>query len=275
MFGLIDLLIKAYMGMFAIRLILPSVGPLYFHPLYRLLISATEPVLRPLRVLLPTTRRGFDPAPIVVIVGLVLIRGLVFSAAAGLPATAGMLQSVLSAVNFTFTILAVLFLGVFFISLDSPFGYSQIGHLMVTITDPLLFPIRRLFGRGRGGTDPAALIGILLLAVIQGLLWSQFGSTFGAPLSDTQNLIRPIWVSLHGLLDALMSTLFWVILIRALLSWFNPDPSSPLFQIIILYSDPILAPIQRVMPWTYGIDFSPMIAMMIIWFIRSSILRIL
>lgn len=271
--GFLDMMIKVYMAALGVRLLLPNISPITDNPLQRGLYSATEPILRPLRQVVPRSRQGLDWSPLVAVVLLVIIRGFLLSAAAGMPAGMGVIRSVLDITNFVVGALAVLFLGVFFISIDTPFGYSQIGHVMVTITDPLLFPLRRIFGRGRA--DPAALIGIAALAAVHGFLLYQLSAMLGGMDAGTQKITAFMWFSLHDLLGTLLDVLFWVIMIRAVLSWFHPDPSSPLFQVIIIYSDPILAPIQRIMPWTYGIDFSPLIAIMIIGFIRSSLLPLL
>ena len=270
-----DMLIKVYMAAMGARLFLPTISPAPDSPLQRGLYSATEPVLKSLRQIVPRGRQGFDWSPLVAILLLVIVRGFLMSAAEGLPAFAGVIKSVLDTTTFIVSVLAVLFLGVFFISIGSAFGFSQIGHTMVIITDPLLHPLRRMFGRGRNGADPSALIGIVILAVVYGLLMYQLGAILGGAAAPEQSPVAYIWRSMGLLLDTILSALFWIILIRAILSWFHPDPGSPLFQVIIIYSDPILAPIQRIMPGTYGIDFSPLIAIMIIGYIRSSLLPLL
>jgi YggT family protein len=273
--GFFDMLIKVYMAAMGARLFLPTISPVADNPLQRGLYAATEPVLRSLRQIVPRGRQGFDWSPLVAILLLVIVRGFLMSAAAGLPAFAGVVQSILDTLTFIVSVLAVLFLGVFFISIDSPFGYSQIGQTMMMITNPLLHPLRRMFGRGRNGADPAALVGIVLLAVVYGLLLYQLGTILGETTTTEQGPVAFIWTSVGLLVGTILDALFWIILIRAILSWFHPDPGSPLFQIIIIYSDPILAPIQRIMPGTYGIDFSPLIAIVIIGFIRSSLLPLL
>lgn len=273
--GFFDMLIKVYMAAMGARLFLPTLSPVADSPLQRGLYSATEPILRSLRQIVPRGRQGFDWSPLVAILLLVIMRGFLMSSAAGLPAFAGVIQSILDTMTFIVSVLSVLFLGVFFISIDSPFGYSQIGHTIVMITDPLLHPLRRMFGRARSGADPAALIGIVVLAVVYGLLLFQLGTILGETETAAPGPVAYIWMSVRLLLGTILDALFWIVLIRAILSWFNPDSGSPLFQVIIIYSDPILAPIQRLMPGTYGIDFSPLIAIMIIGYVRSNLLPLL
>jgi len=68
-----------------------------------------------------------------------------------------------------------------------------------------------------------------------------------------------------------LGILYWLILIRALISWVNPDPYNPIVQFLEKCTEPILAPIRRILPagLRFGIDISPVIAFLAIMFIRS------
>jgi len=63
----------------------------------------------------------------------------------------------------------------------------------------------------------------------------------------------------------LLSTLLWVlILARVIISWTNPRGGGSLVAFVYQITEPILAPIRRVIPPTSGIDWSPLIAMLIL-----------
>jgi YggT family protein len=63
----------------------------------------------------------------------------------------------------------------------------------------------------------------------------------------------------------LLSTLLWVlILARVLISWTNPRGGGPVTAFVYQFTEPILAPIRRLIPPTSGIDWSPLIAMLIL-----------
>jgi YggT family protein len=63
----------------------------------------------------------------------------------------------------------------------------------------------------------------------------------------------------------LFATLLWLLLIaRVVLSWTNPTGGGGLVAFIYQVTEPILAPIRRVLPPTGGIDWSPLIAMLVI-----------
>ncbi len=77
------------------------------------------------------------------------------------------------------------------------------------------------------------------------------------------NFVKALAVILGIILDIM----FWLILIRALISWVNPDPYNPIVQFLTRVTDPVLAPIRRIIP-PMGIDFSPLIAALLIYFLK-------
>jgi YggT family protein len=64
-----------------------------------------------------------------------------------------------------------------------------------------------------------------------------------------------------GVLDYVLWAYSWIIIVRALLSWVNPDPWNPIVQFLHRVTEPVLAPIRRRLPtWRVGLDLSPLIA---------------
>ena len=59
--------------------------------------------------------------------------------------------------------------------------------------------------------------------------------------------------------------LTFAIIARALLSWFpNVNPANPFVEFLVTITEPILAPIRRVMPRLGFIDLTPMIAIILL-----------
>ena len=78
------------------------------------------------------------------------------------------------------------------------------------------------------------------------------------------------------ILGYLINILTWLIIIRALISWVNPDPRNIIVQILYKITEPILAPLRRIIPlYNIGIDISPIIAILCLWFVRLFIVRTL
>lgn len=81
--------------------------------------------------------------------------------------------------------------------------------------------------------------------------------------------------AIASIIDFLLTALYWLILVRALLSWVNPDPFNPIVQFLNKVTEPILAPIRKVLPpaFRFGMDISPIIAFLGIMFLRSFLVR--
>ena len=73
--------------------------------------------------------------------------------------------------------------------------------------------------------------------------------------------------ALASLVNILLTIMYWLILIRALISWVNPDPFNPMVQFLIRATEPVLEPIRRLLP-PMPIDISPIIVFFIIIFLQ-------
>ena len=78
--------------------------------------------------------------------------------------------------------------------------------------------------------------------------------------------------ALASVLHLLLQAYIWVVIIRALISWVNPDPWNPIVQMLNRLTDPLLEPIRRRMfrmmgYGGMGIDLSPLILIAAIYFL--------
>ena len=76
------------------------------------------------------------------------------------------------------------------------------------------------------------------------------------------------------LLDYVLWAYLWIVVIRALLSWVNPDPWNPIVRFLYQATEPVLRPIRRRLPMS-GIDFSPMVVILAIYFLQWFLVRAL
>lgn len=67
----------------------------------------------------------------------------------------------------------------------------------------------------------------------------------------------------------------YVIIAAALISWVSPDPRNPIVLFLRQVTEPVLAPVRRLLPpWkTGGLDLSPLIVLIAIQFVDWVILR--
>ncbi|MBU4260522.1 MAG: YggT family protein [Proteobacteria bacterium] len=77
--------------------------------------------------------------------------------------------------------------------------------------------------------------------------------------------------ALANLINFVLGAYMWVIVGRAIISWVNPDPSNPIVRFLYDITEPVLSRIRRVIPFASGagIDFSPMILILVILFLQS------
>ena len=79
-------------------------------------------------------------------------------------------------------------------------------------------------------------------------------------------------------IQLLSGVLYVALLARVLSSWFNIGQTSPFYPIIKLIfqvTEPILAPIRRVLPRLGMLDLSPMVALILLSFIQRMVVRVL
>ena len=70
-------------------------------------------------------------------------------------------------------------------------------------------------------------------------------------------------------LNIVLNIYLFIIIIRALISWVSPDPYNPVVQILHRITEPVLAPIRYRMPDMGGIDISPILVILAIFFLQS------
>jgi len=77
------------------------------------------------------------------------------------------------------------------------------------------------------------------------------------------------------ILDILLNIICWIVIIRALISWVNPDPLNPIVRFLEKVSEPILEPIRKRLPLNlrFGIDISPVIVVLMTIFLKSFVIK--
>jgi YggT family protein len=83
-------------------------------------------------------------------------------------------------------------------------------------------------------------------------------------------------VALATVVDYALWAYMWVFIIRALLSWVNPDPYNPIVRALYSITEPVLSFLRRKLPLFAGsIDFSPIVAILVIVFLQRFVVRTL
>jgi len=66
-----------------------------------------------------------------------------------------------------------------------------------------------------------------------------------------------------------------VFIIRAILSWIQPDPRQPVVAFLYRVTDPVLNYIRRFIPPIGTIDVSPLVVLIVVWFLDNFLVPVL
>ncbi|MGF1727835.1 YggT family protein [Photobacterium nomapromontoriensis] len=134
--------------------------------------------------------------------------------------------------------------------------YNPFSQFIVKATQPIVGPLRRIIP-SIGSLDMATLVFayVLCLAKISLILY------LGNYALDTQIF----WLAVLSLVKAAGSLVFWVLLLRAILSWVSQG-RSPVEYVMHQLTEPMTAPIRRVIPAMGGLDLSVLVLFLCLQF---------
>lgn len=78
------------------------------------------------------------------------------------------------------------------------------------------------------------------------------------------------------IVDIIFDVMYWLVIIRVLLSWIRHDPYNPIFRFIYEVTELVLAPVRKLIPMRgMAIDISPIIAILLLQLLKSIIIDLL
>jgi len=155
----------------------------------------------------------------------------------------------------------------------SPF--NAVARFCRSTIDPFISPIERKVVRA-GGTPAAAPLWALAVVVVGGILL--------LTLLDLVKLevIRSIIASQEGpagIFHLLVSWTFMILrvalVVRVVSSWLPISPYSAWIRWSFLLTEPMLAPLRRVVPTMGAFDFTPILAYFLLQIIESVLFRLM
>ncbi len=123
-------------------------------------------------------------------------------------------------------------------------------QFILRVTNPLVMPLRRLLPP-IGRLDSATLMALLGLQMLGTALLVQVGC-IGRP-----SIVPILLITVLGIVRLILTVYFWTIIIYAVLSWVSPGGYNPGAALVSSLAEPLLRPVQRVIPLIGGIDLSP------------------
>ena len=79
--------------------------------------------------------------------------------------------------------------------------------------------------------------------------------------------------ALAVVLDIGLNVYSWIIIVSALISWVNPDPHNPIVRFLYSVTEPVYRPIRRRLNLGLPIDITPIIVLLVIYFLRLFLVR--
>ncbi len=75
--------------------------------------------------------------------------------------------------------------------------------------------------------------------------------------------------ALAYVLDFILTVYMYILIARAILSWVNPDPYNPIVSFLYRATEPVLYRVRRVLPDMGGLDLSPLLVLLAIFFLQK------
>ena len=142
--------------------------------------------------------------------------------------------------------------------------YNPISQFLVKITNPLVIPLRKIVP-GFGGLDVASLLlalllqlaGIIALLLVNGLGLHNIG-------------LLLVWSAL-GVVGLLVNMYFFALLAMIILSWVAAGSRHPAIFLLYQLTEPVMAPVRKMLPAMGGMDFSPILVFILINIIQIAL----
>lgn len=139
--------------------------------------------------------------------------------------------------------------------------YNPLSQFVVKATDPLIKPIRKLVP-GFAGLDISSLVLAWLVSLISELLMAAFGG-YIASVGIGMFLLVPVF----KVISACFNLFMFLVFVRAIASWFVAGGYNPVLAVVGQLTEPLMSKCRKILPATGGLDLSPMIALLGLWFV--------
>ena len=134
--------------------------------------------------------------------------------------------------------------------------YNAIAQFLLKITHPPLKLLRR-FIPAIGKLDTSSLILAIILQMLADFLVLLLK---GVSIS----LIALVLLSVTQLINLFLNIFIFAVFTRALLSWINPMSYDAATSVLISLTEPLLRLCRRIVPDIGGLDFSPLIVLLVL-----------
>ena len=152
----------------------------------------------------------------------------------------------------------------------TPFGAWP--RFMRRASDPVLLPLERRIVRAGGSPQdaPLWLLGVVVAGGLLVLTLVHWLAGFVATLSYVSASGPRAWA--HFVVGTLFSVLMIALFVRVIASWFGVSPYRPWMRVAMALTNWLIEPIRRILPPFGMIDFSPLVAWLLLSILRGFVL---
>lgn len=141
----------------------------------------------------------------------------------------------------------------------SPF--NQVAQITYRLTNPIIQPLVKLFNLQKLNAGRYDLICLFILLVV--LLFKYLVIDYMFFNGTIPILALPL-LMLADLIIQPCDLLFYAIMIQVIISWVNQGWRNPISEVLFTVTAPLLNRCRRILPDTAGLDFSPLLAIVIL-----------
>jgi len=134
--------------------------------------------------------------------------------------------------------------------------YNPLSQFLVKVTNPLLIPLRRVVP-GLFGIDMASVL-LLFIVQVVALVLTHLAAGI------TTHFPGVLVMAVGELISLALNCYLISIIAQIILSWVGPGGNHPIADVLYSLNEPVLRPARRMLPVMGGMDFSPMIVVILI-----------
>jgi len=143
--------------------------------------------------------------------------------------------------------------------------YNPICQFLYKATNPVLMPLRKVIPAWRNLDIAGITLAWLATALKLVLLYATVGQTLG--------VLGLAVLALADLVDFLLLLYIVLVLVRVVISFVGADSYHPVVPLVMQLTEPVMKPFRRLIPNVGGLDFSPMVVLLVLTLARVLIAK--
>lgn len=144
------------------------------------------------------------------------------------------------------------------------------------LSDPLVNPVRRSLLQFGFGPNITPLV-VILITILLGWFVLQLAETILGTVAGVIGALQQgrVVAVVGYLLYGFLAVYMLLIVIRIIFSWGNVSYTNRVMRFLVKATDPLLVPLRNVIPPLGVFDISPLVALLILWLLKTAVAAVL